>query len=251
MSIRWLTAFVDLPTESFDRGARFWEWATGSTLSAPRGANGEFMTLMPGDGDAYLRVQRVAGAGGIHLDLHTDDVASLVGQGEMLGARAVGGHRYTVMASPGGFTFCVVPHDGELARPQPSAMNSGPVSLVDQVCVDIPDPVFEDEASFWAEFTGWELHATERPAFSYLVRPPDIPLRLLLQRLGTDDRAGAVRAHLDLACGTHVEEVAAQHEVAGAAIVRRYEDWTTMRDPADLVYCLTRRDPLTGRLYAA
>ena len=73
MSYRWLTAFLDFPADSFDAGVAFWQAVTGSGLSAFRGANGEFATLLPPDGDAYLRVQRLAaGDGGCHLDLHLD-----------------------------------------------------------------------------------------------------------------------------------------------------------------------------------
>ncbi len=77
MTVRWLTAFIDRPGENFDETVRFWASVTGSSMSPTRGEHDEFATLIPPDGDAYLRVQRVAeGPGGSHLDVHVDDIAS-------------------------------------------------------------------------------------------------------------------------------------------------------------------------------
>jgi Glyoxalase-like domain len=73
MSIRWLTIFLDFPGRDFGAGVAFWREVTGSELSPYRGEAGEFATLLPSDGDAYLRVQRISeGIGGCHLDLHVD-----------------------------------------------------------------------------------------------------------------------------------------------------------------------------------
>jgi Glyoxalase-like domain len=57
--VRWLTVFLDFPADSFGAGVAFWREVTGSGLSPLRGAAGEFATLLPTDGDAYLRVQRI------------------------------------------------------------------------------------------------------------------------------------------------------------------------------------------------
>ena len=45
--IRWVYAFIDRPKERFDQAAAFWTAVTGTTLSARRGADGEFATLLP------------------------------------------------------------------------------------------------------------------------------------------------------------------------------------------------------------
>jgi len=75
------------------------------------------------------------------------------------------------------------------------------------------------------------------------LRPPaTLPIRLLLQRLGTDRTASA-----DLAC-SDVDATRAWHEACGAEVEQRRPLWTVMRDPAGGVYCLTARDPNTGRL---
>ena len=92
---------------------------TGSGLSPFRGAAGEFATLLPTDGDAYLRVQRVAdGSGGHHIDLHVDPALASVEQAAeravALGAKLL--HReegLVISSSPGGFMFCLVRWHGE------------------------------------------------------------------------------------------------------------------------------------------
>ena len=77
--VRWLTVFLDFPAGAFGAGVAFWAEVTGSTLSPFRGAAGEFATLLPPYGDAYLRVQRIAdGSGGHHIDLHVDPALASV-----------------------------------------------------------------------------------------------------------------------------------------------------------------------------
>jgi hypothetical protein len=64
----WVTIFLDFPGDAFEAGVAFWREVTGYGLSSSRGEAGEFATLLPPDGDAYLRVQRIFdGAGGCHL----------------------------------------------------------------------------------------------------------------------------------------------------------------------------------------
>lgn len=243
--LRWITAFLDLPADSFEAGAEFWRAVAGSGLSEPRGERGEFATFVPRDGDPYLKVQRVdGGSGGIHLDLHTDDVAGYVAHAVDAGAAVEqrGGH--VVMTSPGGFTFCVVGHPAGAAVPTPVPWWGGS-SIVDQVCLDIPGPLHEIETGFWARLTGWEHTAGRFPEFSSLERPEGQPIRLLLQRL--DSEHGRVRAHLDLSSADPVAEVV-RHRSLGAAHVHEHQRWTVLRDPAGLEYCVTERDPTTGTL---
>lgn len=244
MSVRWLTAFLDSPAETARASEDFWRAVTGTRLSSRRGRRDEFATLLPGEGDPFLRVQEVIRPvpGGMHLDLHTDDVRALAARAEELGASAsyhVLG--YVMCGSPAGLTFCIVGHPGR-RRPPPQSWPGGR-SLVDQVCLDIPASVFAAECDFWAALTGWERRSGSLPEFDVLARPEGMPLRLLLQRL--DDEQPAVTAHLDLACDDRDAE-AARHLTLGAAHVRRTDGWTTLRDPAGREYCLTRRDVDAG-----
>lgn len=243
--LRWATAFLDLPAGSFDAATAFWRSVTGSGLSPARGEHDEFATLVPRDGDPYLKVQRIAdGPGGVHLDLHTDDVPGFVEQATALGAEVQWSGDHVVMSSPGGFTFCVVGHPAGKSLPSPVPWWGG-TSIVDQVCLDIPGRTHEVESAFWAALTGWEHTEGRFREFSTLERPADQPLRLLLQRLESDD--GQVRAHVDLASADRVAEVV-RHRSLDAELVRDTGNWTVLRDPAGLEYCVTDRDPATGIL---
>ncbi len=244
-----MSAFLDLPGDAFEATATFWQRVTGSTRSVTRGDTGQFATLLPADGDAYLRVQRVDdGPAHVHLDLHVDDVASAARRAEALGATRLRTSAYVTLTSPAGLTLCIVPHRGEATRPAPVVRSDGATELVDQVAIDVPATRYDEEGAFWAGLTGWAHHATARPEFTYLERPPGQPLRLLLHRLGDDDTATSARAHLDLAAGPDVERAQADHLRHGATHVARGARWLTMADPAGLPYCLTERDPVTGTL---
>jgi hypothetical protein len=247
VSIRWLTAFIDRPAASFESSVRFWTATTASALSPARGDRAQFATLLPPDGDAYLRVQRVASGGGSHLDVHVDDIDAFTRRAVELGASNDGpSEGVNVLRSPAGLSWCVVGHDGASVRPDPLLLRSGAASLVDQLCIDIPAGCFAAECAFWSGLTGWELRTSSvRPEFTFLLRPAWSPLRLLLQR--RDDVDGTAEAHLDIATDDVVGLVA-HHATLGAEVVRAFDHWTTMRDPAGLPYCITRRDPRTGLL---
>jgi hypothetical protein len=250
MTVRWTTAFLDFPATTFEVGCSFWQGVTGYGLSPRRGRQGEFATLEPPDGDAYLRVQRVeSDRPGCHIDLHVDDVEATALRASALGA-AVQEARpsFCVLASPAGLPFCLVAaHTGHgFERPPPKAWPEGHQSVVDQVCIDVAPGSYADEATFWAALTGWERRSGSRPEFEYLVRPMEIPLRFLLQRLDGDHEHGPGRAHLDIACDDMTAE-RLRHVALGAATVAQ-PSWTTLRDPTGLTYCVTRRDPATGTL---
>jgi hypothetical protein len=238
--IDWLTAFIDLPAGPAEPAVAFWQAVTGSTLSSRRGERSQFVTLLPASGDAYLRAQTVlSGPGGGHLDLHSADPAAVAERALSLGAverfREPG---LVVLTSPGGIGFCAVEHEGEAVLPAPVVRADGTRSLVDRLCLDVPSPAYERECGFWAAVTGWAPRSGSRPEFRYLDRPAGLPLRLLVHRL----EAGPAGVHLDLAC-SDLDAEAAVHTTLGATVWSRRDGWTTMRDPAGLRYCLTRRDP--------
>ncbi|MEJ7834227.1 MAG: VOC family protein [Nocardioides sp.] len=247
MSPFWVTAFVDFEADDFDAGVDFWRRVTGYAVSEPRGETGEVATLLPRDGDAFLRVQRLGdGLGRIHLDLHVADPRAAAAAATRLGAVEIADVGYVVMRSPGGFTFCFVT-DPLAHRPPPTRWPGGHAALVDQVCLDIPPRLYEAEVTFWQAVTGWERRpsATALDEFASLQRPPAIPLRLLLQRL--DDDAPTVIAHLDLATTDRDAEVA-RHLALGAELGPRHGHWTVLTDPAGSAYCITERSPDTGML---
>lgn len=228
MSPTWLTAFVDLPAELYDAGVAFWAGVTGYSVSESRGEHGEFATLLPTEGDPFLRVQRIAGGpGGVHLDVHRPDQA------------------FAVRRSPGGFTFCEVSE--ELSRrPPPATWPGGHWSIVDQVCLDIPPRAYERECDFWSDYLVWaQVESTYFEEFLTLARPVDQPIRLLMQRVG-DDRP-EVTAHLDVYTSDREAETH-RHEALGATVLREHPHFTVLTDPTGAAYCITPRDRQTGML---
>lgn len=250
MAFRWLTVFLDFPADTFDAGVAFWREVTGCRLSPDRGAEGEFATLLPPSGDAYLRVQRVlAGRGGCHLDLHADaasgSLEDVAARAAALGARILDQEPdgLVIADSPGGFTFCFVRWDGEKSVPGPLVTDGG-VSRVDTLCLDVPPAGFERECSFWAELTGWPARPARVPGFAYLSGPPGLPVRLLLQRLDSAAPGQRVRAHVDFGCTDR--QAVGRHVRLGARITGTFQFWTVLTDPAGREYCLIDRDPAPG-----
>jgi hypothetical protein len=250
MSLRWITMFLDFPPPAFEPGVAFWREVTGYGLSPFRGASGEFATLLPPAGDAYLRVQRVAdGPGGCHLDLHVDTASESLDGAASRAVRLGASVLYRnddvgliVASSPGGLGFCLVPWKGESVVPGPLVTASG-ATRVDTLCIDVPPEGFERECSFWSELTGWETVPARVPGYSYLNRPAGQPLPawLLLQRLDAAPAGQRARAHVDLGC---TDELAiGRHVELGARVAGTHGHWTVLTDPAGREYCLVSRDP--------
>jgi hypothetical protein len=244
-TVRWTSLFADVPSDRFDVALSFWGRVTGGRPGRPSGAAGEYVPLVPDDGgDRYVWLQRVGRPnGGWHVDLHVPDVASAAADAVSLGARVVRSSADLVtLDSPTGQPFCLVATDPGRTwrRPGPSRWPSGR-SLVDQICVDIPRSAFDAECDFWAALTGRPRRGGDVAVFDRLTGPADLPLFVLLQRLGDDDDGG-IRAHADLSADDRPAEVE-RHVSLGAEIVRVAEHWTTLRDPAGLVYCVTVRRP--------
>jgi hypothetical protein len=238
----WISAFLDFPTADFDRGVGFWQGVTGYGLSERRGPDGEFATLVPPDGDDYLRVQALGdGDGRVHLDLHVDH-PEIAAEGAIeLGAHVLLRHEqgYVVLRSPGGLVFCFVRHEAS-RRPRPTTWPDGNRSCVDQVCLDLPPALHDAEVEFWRAVTGWEFVDTDTPEFTRLNPPGDLPIQLLLQRL--DAAAGPVTAHFDLAADDREAETS-RHLDLGARVERVHESWTVLVDPVGTTYCITVRRP--------
>ena len=246
MSFLWLTVFLDFPADRFDRGVEFWRQVTGYGLSPSRGANGEFATLLPPSGDAYLRVQRVlSGAGGCHLDLHVDTAAESLGyateRARSAGAQCTSVNEGLVLAqSPGGFPFCLTAWRGERTVPPPLAGDGG-ASRLDTLCLDIPPGGFDRELAFWAALTGRRTHAAPVPGYAYLDGPAGWPARLLLQRREQAAPGDPVSGHLDFGCTD--PGAVDRHVALGARVTATQQYWTVLTDPAGREYCLVGRAP--------
>lgn len=235
--MRWLTLFLDFPAGDFDRGTRFWQEVTGSGISARRGPDGAFATLLPPDGDPYLRVQRVQdGPGGCHLDVHVDlagrslddAAAEAVALGATVRHREPG--EVIVLGSPGGFPFCFVPWNGEKAVQETA-------NRVTQLCLDIPPGDFERETAFWASLTGQAAEPSPVPGYVTLAKPPGMPLKLLFQRRDQAEPGDRVTGHVDFTSESP-EEDARRHSAAGARVTAVHSGWAVMSDPGGRPYCL-------------
>lgn len=234
MRARWLTLFLDFPAGDCERAVEFWREVTGSGLSERRGPDGEFATLLPPDGDPYLRVQRVQdGPGGCHLDLHVDQslddsAAEAVALGGTVRYREAG--EVIIVESPGGFAFCFVPWNGEKTVPETS-------NRVTQLCLDIPPDDFDRETAFWSKLTGQELQTGNQPGYVALDKAPGAPLKLLFQRRQHAEPGDQVTGHVDFTSDSP-EEDAKRHAAAGARITAVHEGWAVMADPVNRPYCL-------------
>lgn len=238
--VPWIQMFLDTPAAHLDEAVSFWSAVTGWEASERRGEDGQFLTLLPPAGPAWVKMQAVDGPAGVHLDVDSDDRAATVARAEALGATpAWTYHDVEVMRSPGGLTFCQTLVAG------PTALARDGRTVLDQVCIDVPPAVWDAEVSFWAELTGRRPGVGALPEFVRLVE--DGKPRILLQR--TQDAEGPVRAHPDLAT-SHRAADTRRHEALGAVVRAEHDFWTVLLAPGGQVYCLTDRDPATGAVGA-
>ena len=234
----WIQVFLDVPAADLEPAVAFWSAVTGWAPSPRRGEDGQFLTLVPAAGSSYVKVQAVDGPAGLHLDLDSTDRAAAVARARDLGAtHAWTYHDVEVMRSPGGFIFCQTLVDGD-----PTLARDG-ATLLDQVCLDIPTVDWDAEVAFWAGLTGRAPQVGSLPEFVRLVE--DDRLRLLLQRL--DEADGPVRAHPDLASADRAADTE-RHVALGATVRDGHPFWTVLTAPGGQVYCLTDRDPVSGRV---
>lgn len=246
--IRWLTAFLDFPAAQFGPEVTFWRAIAGSTVSPPSGAHREFASLEPFNGDPHLRVQRIDdGPGGLHLDLSVDDLRAAAAEAIALGANTVrdAADGHLTCESPAGLAFCIVEWHGEAERSRPIRWPGDTISIIDQICIDVPAALFDREVVFWAQMFGQPTEVTSRPELTALHRDPRLAIGIVLQRYGTENTATRATAHLDLAA-TAVDEEVGRHEGWGAQVLERMPNWTVMADPVGRRYCITNRNPRTG-----
>lgn len=242
--IGWTTAFIDLPGGDLDETAAFWGAVTGYTRSANRGTNGEFSTLEASEGSPYLKLQEIgSGHSRIHIDLHVDDVDATADRAIALGATQLQRTDFAVLRSPGGLQFCLVSHCGGVVPPA-AHWPDGTSSIVNQVTIDIPASIWSQECDFWSELTGWPYSKRTNEDFRVLHADPAFALRILLQR---DPKLRRAAAHLDVGASSRSAEVV-RHIGLGAVEIEELDGWSRMIDPSGMPYCITDRDPLTGRL---
>lgn len=237
----WFDVFLDVPRATFADSVDFWSTVTGTTPSPTRGEDGQFLTLLPGHGTSWVRMQAIDGGPRLHLDLATHDVPALHARLLEIGAQPAWQYdEVPVLRSPGGLLICVTAAERE------ARMTRSDAPVLDQVCLDIPPAAWDVEIAFWRDLTGRDLAPGRFPHFARLLDPdPAGPVRFLLQRV--DDDRPRTTAHPDLAVADR-EHQTTRHLDLGAEIVQVNAAWTVLRAPDGLIYCLTDRDPRTGLL---
>lgn len=155
-----------------------------------------------------------------------------------LGATRPSGHPLR-LRSPGGLALCAVPHQGLDADPRPVSWGTH-VSVVDQVCVDVPAPQWDAELAFWTALLGVPMRAsTVASEFEVSDARPCGGVHIILQRVGG---AGPTRAHLDAATDDRRAEVA-RAVALGARVGAVHGYWTVLDAPGGHRHCITDRTP--------
>lgn len=235
-----MTALLDFMPEHYPAAVAHWQRLTGYELSDPVGDHGEFQGLRPPGHPTFLALQRLdGGSDRVHLGLHVADPPLAAGAAAAAGATVIiDDAECEVMNSPGGFAFCFV--NDPASDPGPATTwPGGHRSIADQVCIDIPDDQWDGEIAFWSRITGWPVHPSDEPEFAAMDRDPQLPIRILLQRLG--EPTGQVRGHIDWATDDREAETL-RHQALGSDVVRRHPGWTVMDGPGG-TYCITDRVP--------
>ena len=237
----WLHAVIDVPPAAADAESSFWSAALGWSVGAPWPGHPELRSFTPPDGDAYLHVQVVDAPPGVHLDVEAEDRAAMVRAAQDLGAELVAQRdRWTTLRSPGGLPFCVVESVTHRA-PGPVVWPGGHRGRMVQVCVDSPRSASTTEVDFWRGLLVGRWVDSGAPEFAGKWHDDaGSPLQLLFQVL--DEPDGPVRAHLDHGTDDLPAEVTRMVGL-GARDVGLGRGWHVLRDPAQLVFCVTGNSP--------
>jgi predicted enzyme related to lactoylglutathione lyase len=249
-ALDWMHVFVDVPSDAASTTCTFWSHALGWETGPQWAQHPEFRSLVPDAGDRYVHVQEIDGDPRVHLDLVVDDLDTardaLLGLGAEAASRTA---QWQVMRSPGGLPFCLCRRPAAGTRP-PATQHDGHRSRLVQVCIDVPADRFDREVAFWQEATGWDYRpSTLHPELADLRGPATAPLRLLMQRLGADDRGTTTRAHIDMGCddldaeAERLVSFGARRLGPGKGYVDRTRGWVVMADPTGLPFCVTSKPP--------
>lgn len=238
---QWLHVLIDVASGVAGESAVFWSSALGWPLGEPWPGYPEFRSFAPPEGNSYIHQQIGDHGPRIHFDLEVDDrgfADRLVELGAVVTGQFQG---WCPMRSPGGLPFCLVDRE-EHIRPQASPFEGHRSRLV-QICVDSPTNLHDQEVAFWRAATGWRWREGDGDEFAGKLYPPaGSTVQLLFQKLGDDDPATAVRAHIDLGADD-IEAEAARLVGLGAQQLGPGRGWLVLRDPVGMVFCVTGNSP--------
>ena len=110
------------------------------------------------------------------------------------------------------------------------------------VVLDFAPDDHDTAVEFWRVALGAGIHRNAKYPEYHVLEHAAVMGPVLLQRLGD----GPSRLHLDIETDDTLAEVE-RLTAAGATVVQRYGDgpdeWTVLRDPAGLLFCVVPADP--------
>jgi hypothetical protein len=226
---------VDVPAERYDEAVAFWAGALGAST---RLAGGPYTHLVGLRATFGLHLQRLgSGPARYHLDLETDDVAAEAARLIALGAspRLGGDPGTAVLADPAGTLLCLVP-EGEVVE---QVVGRDPQeAYLDALVLDVPAPLQERTASFWAAAFEVPPFVQQRPGDPYLwsegLRSSVADYDLGVQRLPAEEPS---RVHVDTIC----DDVPGQVRrllALGARPVAEQPRWQVLAAPAGHLLCV-------------
>jgi hypothetical protein len=238
---QWLHVFIDIAPDASEESATFWSAALGWPLGDQWPGHPEFRSFTPSEGDSFVHQQIGHHGPRIHFDLEVSD-HGCADRLIQLGAVVTGhGDGWRPMRSPGGLPFCLVDRQDH-TRPSAQRVAKHNTRLV-QICIDSPANLHDQEVAFWQQATSWQWRPGNGGEFAGKLYPsPGSSAQLLLQRLGSDDPATEVRAHIDLGADDIAAE-AARLVRLGAERLGPGRGWIVLRDPVGMVFCVTGNSP--------
>src|SRR3954447_6284894 len=115
MERRRYTLMIDVESNAFRKGVRFWSEALGAPARHSGDPTDPYIELPAATGDMHIEVQRVNAPSRYHLDLYAPDVDKEARRLEALGAQKVKRETsWWVMQAPTGHLFCIIPESAPL-----------------------------------------------------------------------------------------------------------------------------------------
>jgi hypothetical protein len=106
-------------------------------------------------------------------------------------------------------------------------------STLSKIVIDVPAGAHDGELAFWQGALGIDLAHYQRFPEYHGADLPGGGVGFLVQHLGD----GSPKVHLDIHTSDRTAEVARLTAI-GATLLSDGEQWTIMRDPAGLVFCV-------------
>lgn len=201
-------------------------------MDEPRGAHGEFSTLLPAAGDPWVKLQAIGDEHPrMHLDIDVEDTDEAVERLASTGAeRLASFDSVRVLRSPAGMVLCLTSWNAA-GRASQQVREVSP--LLDEVCLRVPARSWDVEVEFWQQLLA---RSAEPTGDDRLILSHDRwPVQVLLQRNDSTEASAAAHPHVRAADRAQEE---ARHVALGATVLTRGPRHTAMLAPDATRYCL-------------